>query len=275
MSSITYVSAFYDIGREKWKKFPRSFNQYLNGFRPFINLFSRPHNEISCYNMVVFIDKRHAEKLRQELLPHTKITVIETSPEFLYNNLPMWRTLETERGIMDSPRFKNIVAHRKLCPECYIPEYTLINHCKIDYVCYLIDNGMQYDISPSNFYCWVDFASFQLPEKIPERMLDHTKLDSNRINYTLINPITPDDQNIILTMTNAHEKIGGFFFYGNAHIIKQYQSLYHEVLKYYQTVLGLADDDQALALSCYFIRPDMFAMHYTGKWHEALNYFQK
>lgn len=273
--SITYVTAFYDMGRDKWKKFPRTFDEYLNGFRPFIKMFSQSIEEIGMYQMVVFIDKKHAEKLRKELQSNTKITLIEIDFQFLWDNLPMWKTLEIERTVMSTQKFKNLVAHRSLCPECYIPEYTLINHCKIDYVCHVIDNGAAYNISPSDFYCWVDFASFQHPEKIPERMLDPQKLNPNRINYTLINPITDSDRDVIQTMVYALEKVGGFFFYGGKSILKQYQMLYHNVLNYYQNVLGLADDDQALVLLCYFYRPDMFKMHLTGKWHQALIYFQK
>ncbi|MDB4413284.1 hypothetical protein N9189_02045 [Pirellulaceae bacterium] len=275
MSSITYVSAFYDLGRDKWKTFPRTFEEYLKGFRPFIEMFSQPPEEIGMYNMVLFIDSKHIETLRKEIHPHTKITLIPIDSQFLWDNLPMWRTLSIEKYIMETQRFKNIVAHRSMCPECYIPEYTLINHCKIDYICHLIDKCALYKVSPSDYYCWVDFGYNMLPERIPERMLDPQKLDPNKVNYTLINPITQSDRDILQTMSHALEKVGGFFFCGSSYILKQYQTLYHQVLTYYQNVLGLADDDQALVLACFFHRPDMFAMHYTGKWHEALVHFQK
>ena len=273
MTSITYVTAFCDLGREKWNKFHRTFDEYLNGFRPFIEMFSRTTNEIAQYRMVVFIDKKHIDRLQQELCLETKITLIPIDFEWMHKNLPMWRTLEIERSVMSTPYYKNMVAHRNSCPECYIPEYTLINHCKIDYICHLIDNPSTYNIS--DYYCWVDFGSFQLPEKVPERMLDVSKLDPYKINYTLINPITHIDRDPLHTVVFAAEKVGGFFFAGSKILLKQYQALYHSVLNYYQNVLGIADDDQALVLACYFMRPDLFAMHYTGIWHYALIYFQK
>jgi len=40
----------------------------------------------------------------------------------------------------------------------------------------------------------------------------------------------------------------------------EYQALYHETLEYFQDN-NIADDDQHLALRCYFKNPNLFKLH--------------
>ena len=62
------------------------------------------------------------------------------------NLLPILKTLEKEREIMNSVDFKNTVGSRIIFPEHTFPEYTLLNHSKIDILCSLIDsNKINYD----------------------------------------------------------------------------------------------------------------------------------
>jgi hypothetical protein len=170
---------------------------------------------------------------------------------------------------MRSDSFRNTIPHRLCFPEHTIPEYTLINHCKIDFICYAIDN----DISDAGYYAWVDFGYCRFPEITPKRLLDLGKLDLDRVNYTLINNLDDRDKNIFYTLMNAPERIGGFFFFGNKKILKEYQALYHGILTRYQQY-GIADDDQALAVACYWESPDMFHLHGPWGWHKALVRFQ-
>ena len=39
--NICYITMYYDIGRDKWKSFKRTFEEYLEGFLPFIELFRK------------------------------------------------------------------------------------------------------------------------------------------------------------------------------------------------------------------------------------------
>ncbi len=264
---LCYISSFYDMNRDKWTHFKRSFNDYLLDFKPFINIFTSPTNQ---YEMVLFLDKKHIDPVTKLLKPHTRIKLIEIDEEFMNHELPMWKTLPRERQIMNSLNFKSIIPHRLRFPEHTIPEYSLINHCKIDFINYVIKE----EISNAEYFCWVDFGYFKKPENIPGNFLDINKLNKDKINYTLINRLDSRDRNIQYTLLNAPEKIGGFFFFGNRENMKKYQKLYHEVLDYFQNTLNIADDDQHLALVCYFRKPELFALHYTGQWHQALKYFQ-
>lgn len=109
----------------------------------------------------------------------------------------------------------------------------------------------------------------------PLPQLHLTKIDADRVNYTLINPIDPlVDKNIMYTLQNAPEKVGGFFFCGNKESLIVYRELYHRVHELLQHQ-SIVDDDQHLALLCYLERPDLFCMHHLGGFHKALTTFQK
>jgi hypothetical protein len=271
--NICYVTAYYDIGRSSWGNFTRTFDDYLKSFEPYINLFKTDKSDGDI--LVVFIDKKCEQQLRTFIKDVSQgnpvsINIIPIDNEFM-NTLPMWKTLEREREIMVNQDFKNLLGPRQNFPEHIHPEYTLINHCKIDLICSLIDS----DKFGFEFYAWVDFGFFNRKENIPERLLDINKLDINTVNYSLINDIDERDKDIVYTLQIAPEKIGGFFFFGRKDILKQYQKLYHDTLKSFQNHLSIADDDQHLALRCYFKKPELFTLHNLGKWHVVLKKFQK
>lgn len=266
MTNICYVSAFYDLSRENWKYFNRTFEDYLTCFQPYIDMFCKEDTK-GC-EMVVYIDVNRSEQFKKAIPKNCKMKVIDIDKVFM-NNLHIWRKLSREREIMNSESFRLLIPHRLYFPEHTIPEYTLINHSKIDFVNYTIDN-----VCDVEYYSWVDFGYFKLPNYIPTNFLDVNKFDTSRINYTLINQLTEHDKSIMYTLTNAPERIGGFFFFGSKECMKQYQQLYHNVLEYFQNTLNIADDDQALALACYYTNKDLFKLHMLGEWHKALIHFQ-
>lgn len=273
--SLCYVTMFFDIGRDKWKNvFTRTFTQYLKEFEPFIPLF----NKKTCKDdlLVVFIDKKWESMLFEKINLYKiddnsfNIKVVGIDNNFM-NFLPMWNTLKREDEVMHSQYFKSIIADRYIYPEHTYPEYTLINHCKIDLICALIESKkINYD-----YYCWVDFGFFKLKENIPDNLLDINLFNLQTINYSLINQIDELDKNVYYTLKRAPEKVGGYFFLGHKNKLKEFQKLYHEILNYFQNTLNIVDDDQHLVLQCYFKNPSLFTMHYLGKWHTILREYQQ
>ena len=265
--NICYVTSYYDIGRDSWDGFTRTFDEYLRDFEPFITLF----NKDKCGDdmLIVFIDDKHESQLREKIDENTvNIKLIPTNDDFM-NTLHMWKTLEREQEVMDNPKFKEILRWRQIYPEHVYAKYTLINHCKIDLICSLFD---KFDYE---YYAWADFGFFKLEYNIPDKLMDINKLNLNTINYTLMNHLDDVDIDVFYTLQIAPEKIGGFFFFGRKDKLLEYQELYHDVLDWFQNELQYADDDQHLALQCYFKRPELFTLHYNGAWHKAFVYFQK
>lgn len=265
MSKVCYVTAYLDIGRGDWVNFKRDFDTYLEHFTPYIKLFDDNKNE--NVEMIVYIDEKYYERLNKLIRSDIPIRLIKINEKFLIKNSEIWNHLQKEIEILDSKEYKTRFKHRLKFPENNNAKYTLVNHIKIDYIVYSMG------LSQANYFCWTDFGYFQNKNRIPSKLIDINKLDLDKVNFTLINPLTEHDKNILYTMDYAPERFGGFFFFGNRDILKKYRDLYSKVHLYFQKN-NLVDDDQHLSLRCYFLKPDMFKLHMLGGWHKALIYFQ-
>lgn len=263
---LCYVTAFLDIEREKWIYFQRSFEKYFDSFTILVDLFKK--NYTPDYELIVFIDEKHYDRILNVVNNIVGITVIKIDNTFMQNNIPIWKRLEKETEIMNSDTFKNLLSHRLKYPEHNNPKYTLINHAKIDFVNLAIEK------SNAEYFCWVDFGYFQNKNTVPEKLIDVNLLNKEKVNYTLINPLSDNDKSVFYTIMNAPERIGGFFFFGNRKVLKEYQTLFHQVHLWFQEN-NLADDDQHIALQCYFKNPELFYLHSLGEWHKALISFQR
>lgn len=266
MNKLCYVTSFLDLNRENWKSFSRGFDKYFSDFLPYVELFK--NNTSEEHELMVFIDKKHFERVNKACKGVSNIRVIPIDRNFLSTISPLWQRLDKEREVMESGNYKSLIPHRLNFPEHYNPEYTLINHAKIDIIMYATR------FTDSRYFCWSDFGYFSYPERIPKRLIDIELLDKERINYTLISEPTDEDKDVLYTLQNAPERIGGFFFFGNRYVLRAYQTLFHKVHESLQKQ-GIVDDDQHLALRCYFLKPSLFKLHNLGGWHKALTHFQK
>lgn len=268
MNEITFITFFYDIGREKWKLHPRSVNEYLISF-----LFFKHFN----YKMIVFIDDHYYNKLISYYGNLTSnITFIPINIEWLNENIWAWSRYEKEKELMNSDYYKSLIPERinQHYPENTIPEYTILTHSKIDFVNYVIDNNLTND----QHLAFVDFGYFhnKMDERfIPKDVIDINKLDLDKINLCAIKCVEQKDKDVIYTLKNAPEKIGAYFFFGNKDNFKKFQELCHKWLIKYQEEYKICDDEQALWLQCYFDNPGLFKIWSFGWWHQALKYFSK
>lgn len=265
MKKICYVSAFLDIGRKNWTSFARSFDQYLNDFLPYIDMFK--NNPDTCHEMIVFIDENVKHLLIEKIPDNLPFKVIGINEEYLCKNTIMWNKLSRETEILNSSEYKHKFAHRIGYPENNNPKYTLINHIKIEFVTHAGN------FSDADLFCWTDFGYFKLKENIPIYMLNPYLFNCDKVTYTLLNNPSEKDNDIYYTMCCAPEVIGGFFFCCGKKIAQEYRDLYVFIHQKFQDN-NLVDDDQHLALRCYFEKPELFDLVYTGKWHNALIKFQ-
>jgi hypothetical protein len=265
---ITYITSFIDINRTNWSQFTRSFEDYYKSFEPFFKLFDTRVCESD--NLIVFIDQKHYSFLHKKLIELSYITNITLIP-ITTDDLPKWKYIEREFEIMNDINFMSKLGTRTHFPEHNYPEYTLINHSKIDLICLAIE---KYE-NKNQYFSWVDFGYFSKQQNIPVRLLDINKLDKDRINYSLINPIEKQDFDINFTLMNAPEVVGGFWFFGPKDAMISYQKLYMEVFLKFQDDC-IADDDQHVVLQCYHKNPDLFSFvkHLYG-WHKILKLYQK
>lgn len=258
--SLCIVSAFLDIGRQEWTTFRRSLSQYFNNFLP----YTKFHHE-----MIIFMDDKHVNTLKSICNNRKNIVIIPINTEWMKENIYAYSQLKQETEIMNSDKFKELVKHRLHHPECSKPLYNIMQHAKIDFVAYTINNKL----SMADYYAWSDFGYFQDFSRIPQRELDINKFDLYKINFQGISALTEKDFDIIYTLTTAPERIGGFFYLGSPEKLLLYQKLYHKVCKDFHN-LHIVDDDQHIMIQCYFQQPELFHIWNLGGWHLTYLYFQ-
>lgn len=265
--SFTIISSFYDIGREHWQVSGRNMEHYFLCFEEF---FFQP------YKQIVFIDDRYIDRIynMKKKYNDTKLTVIPINEEWMKKNIWCWNFLDKEIEIMSSESYLNLVKNRYTDPEVRYPKYTLINHAKIDFVCYAINNNLVED----DLVAWSDFGCRKNTDSSTYKMFnkfDFSLIDYNKLNVCILKDIIESDKDIIHQIINQNPTITGGFYIGNKMILKKYQELYHITLLTFQ-FYNLADDDQHIMLRCYLQCPELFKLRYTNnEWNLCYTFFEE
>ena len=262
MSSVCFVTSFINIDRENWDNiFKRSVHVYINNFIPYLTMDE---------NIIVFSDPSIYDTLVKLSIDKPKIRIIEITKDLL-TQIKSWSYIEKETGVMKSDTYLKLTSHRRHFPENSIPNYNVLQHCKTDFIKYVIDNNL----TNSPLIAWTDFGFFSDKSKIPTAKFDISKVIKDKINYCSINNYIPNDSlDIYNEIANPHEIIGGFFFISTKEKHLEFNNLYHKVLneEFYDN--NLVDDDQHIVLRCFFRNPDLFYFHNTG-WHGTFLHFQE
>lgn len=265
---VVIVTAFYDIGRGDWPNiYQRSAQKYLNSFKNYLNLE---------YEMFIFLDERYMAVFNDT--KYEKKTFIPINMDWLKANTKSWSQTDRVRDIMASKIYTDTLKNRIESghPENISPEYNIINHSKIDFINYLIENNF---FQPETFICWSDFGYHNSilqnnPNNYPTCVLDPNKFDLNNLNFCLRNTIVPEDSDPLETLKNAREVFTGSFFAGPINKMVQLYNLYHKCLDELYD-MGISDDDQHVYLRCWFNNAKIFTLYVSqNKWPDGLNYFQ-
>ena len=252
-----FVTVFLDIDRSKWQKYSRDVSKYMNQFRNLVSL---------NIPLVVYIDEKFHENVLDIIKynrPYGLYTeVISINKTFLEKNIYLWSRLDRERDIMKSESYQNkIPIKRKQNPEHKFPEYTLINHAKIDFIA--LTMNILHQNHPYKYYGWVDFGYFHHSSLVPYGPLHLQALNLNNINYMIVNRLDELDGDPFYTLQNAPEKVAGAFFFGPVQALKDYQKAYHQAIQELQRK-EIADDDQAVVAYIYYNIFHNITFHIAG-----------
>jgi hypothetical protein len=267
---ITLITAFYDIGRENYVLYNRSIYTYINSFLNYLNI---------DYKMIVFIDDRYIDIILKyyEKSKYKNKTFIPINEEWLCKNIPSWSLLDKETEIMNSEYFKTLLKERIeiFIPETIYPKYTLINHSKIDFVCYAINN-----LNVNDYCVWTDFGyhhSILLNNTnlCPKTLISLNNINTNKLIFFQYNQFNEDDKNIINLTKSGKMIIQGAYFSGNKENLLKLQTLYKECLKELHDN-NITDDDQHIYFRCYLKKPELFTLYGGNSIHNGLglNIFQ-
>lgn len=247
---ICYVTAFLDLNRDDWSYFSRSKQSYIDSFYKLAELFDKEEKN----KLIVYCDDTI------KLNSYKNVTVIYINREWLRNNT-IWSRIDREKEICYNNEFIALTEKVRTFPEINNYEYTMINHCKIDFI--------YNSFSPEfDYYCWVDFGYVSKGSIIA--LLDIEKMVVDKINYCVVNqPCYNKSAHFHLIV--APEIICGSWFFGRKDKLLEYRCLYHIIHSKFQSA-NIIDDDQHLALQCWYSQPNLFALHELGEWHRTFDY---
>ncbi|CAH1783379.1 unnamed protein product, partial [Owenia fusiformis] len=256
--SVTIVTGLFDIGRKRWSSFKRTYHDYLNFAQNVLKL---------DVNLVFYVEERgryFVEKHRRGKEHKTEVIVTE------WKNLTFYRYLTAIETIMGSKEFKlnnRLLNH----PEGFSALYNLLMSSKFS----IMYETTLRNTFHSDYFFWMDAgyghgnSSIFPPENCPWAPCN---ILTDMISYINLYPtdVYKPAINRLYKMSVAPALNGGFFG-GSKNAIHTYHKLYKAVLEDWLKN-GRIDDDQTMALACYFKKPNLFNL-VPGGWNDVFKLF--
>lgn len=258
MSEITIVTAFFDVGREKWeRKFQRSAQEYLTFFR----FWARIRNRIVVYTEPELVESimaiRHAFGLKERtrVIPIEDVTLLEPN---LYRKM---------KDVLKNPsavRFRK----RPQNPESYNADYNYITNMKI----WFLKNTVEKKFAQGRV-AWVDFGynhggvyytkqeefdflwEYPFSEKI--HFFTLKELDDIPIFELVRSMKTYFSAGIMIVPDRLSARLWEMFRENILHLL----------------ACGMCDDEQTVMLMVYRQEPDLFTVHKIYDWFEPWKKF--
>jgi hypothetical protein len=245
--SMLFVSAFKDIGREKWPDYTRSNELYLTYF---MNLAINIQHKL-----IVFVEPHIHKILLTKSLPSNIILLDSGLVKTFYDKF-----IESERTIINSENYKNkIPIDRKSNPEHWNAEYNLVNHSKINYVSYCKREFPDYE-----YYSWLDFGCIRNTVNDVPKRINYEKLN-NKISYLALLPIPRTILSANEMLRSHAVYLAGSQFVVHKDLVEKFETLYETQLIEWKKE-GICDDDQNLVLQIYNKNKDLFELFHSNQW---------
>jgi mannosyltransferase OCH1-like enzyme len=253
-NDILFVTAFKDINRINFKTHKRSVDDYIKYFLNFANNIK--------YNLVVFLEEDIKKKITNKY-NFNKNIIFEnfSNVNTFYNNF-----LNKEKEIMNSQTFRSKLSHNRIdsCPEVYSPEYTLINHSKINFVKYAKDKYNSYQ-----FYSWIDFGYVRNVDDVP-KIFNHN-LEKKIIYQTMLQiPEKKIYENELINLDDM-KYIAGSSFIIYKDLIDIFETKYKEKIIEWQNNY-ICDDDQSLVLQLFYENKNLFKLIIDSNWFQLFKH---
>lgn len=247
MTSTTIVTAFVDIGRDKWvgEKNGQLIAPYIKRdvetyFKRFERL-TKLKNKIICFTESKFFDRIKSIREDIELIG---IDSIWDDHRPLLNKI---------NSIQQNPKFINFVT-RPSAPEYWSPEYVAINFMKSHFVNYAVEQGM---VDTDNA-AWIDFGYCRDEVYCPEGKV--WSFDTKgKINlfaqslFTLSEPVFELIRTGDVIIQGCHVVAPKGMWFTLKQLVNDNLSTLFNV--------NLVDDDQTLLLMAYRSAPDLFEIN--------------
>lgn len=266
-SSITIVTAYFDIGRGDWTankgfrdKLARSTDTYFDYFKNLAAL----ENEMVIYTSADL--KPKIEAIRQG--KPTTVIAIDIHKKFrrIRKKIETVQQDENFRSQLEEQQLKN--------PEYWSPDYVLVCNLKTYFVKKSIDLGLV----TTPMAAWVDFGYCRKTKVTAGLKVWDYPFERERMHFfTIKNGLNINSQQQAFDyMIGNHVYIIGGAVVGAKEKWQELAPLIFESQK--MTLQNkIVDDDQGIFLLCYFKRPELFKLNYLGRgrWFDLFRCYRR
>lgn len=259
--SPVIVTALFDIGRGKWPKYTRTYEQYMSYLSHLLKLRNR---------LVIYTDVRGAEFVRSKRSAYNT-EIFEMS----MRDLPLYRYREEMEAIIREEQ-KNWRFDPKTRdhPEANSADYDIIVNSK-PYFLYNATQSSRFRSLDSTF-AWVDAGyGHGRPGIIPENC--HWRPQLRRDLITVVKMTPAHDKVSRYSITHLYRAdwtvVSGGFIAGDSYTINRFYRFYH---KTFLELLdsGKIDDDQTVLTMMLKNYGSLFnPVHGNGDWYAAFRLF--
>lgn len=261
MDEITIVTAYFNIGREKWKGYERGDNKYVNYF----DFWAKIKNNIIVYTDKNLVNKVYEIREKYGLKEKTKVIAINNLYDIdvlLYNRM---------KEVMENEISLNFHFHKEIKrPEAWNVEYNYVTFLKYYFV-----NKAVIDFNLNGLVSWLDFGfnhggdlgltdtndfnfcwQYNFSKKI--HLFAVKKIEEKRPIFDIIRNL--DTYIMGGIMVAPSYMWGDFYNLARQSIISLLDC-------------GFCDDDQTIALMAYHKNPDLFEIHNVEFWFDGIRNF--
>lgn len=261
MDEITIVTAYFNIGRKKWKGYERGDDKYVNYF----DFWAKIKNNIIVYTDKNLVNKVYEIREKYGLKEKTKVIAINNLYDIdvlLYNRM---------KKVMENEISLNFHFHKEIKrPEAWNVEYNYVTFLKYYFV-----NKAVIDFNLNGLVSWLDFGfnhggdlgltdtndfnfcwQYNFSKKI--HLFAVKKIEEKRPIFDIIRNL--DTYIMGGIMVAPSYMWGDFYNLARQSIISLLDC-------------GFCDDDQTIALMAYYKNPDLFEIHNVEFWFDGIKNF--
>lgn len=261
MDEITIVTAYFNIGREKWKGYERGDNKYVNYF----DFWAKIKNNIIVYTDKNLVNKVYEIREKYGLKEKTKVIAINNLYDIdvlLYNRM---------KEVMENEISLNFHFHKEIKrPEAWNVEYNYVTFLKYYFV-----NKAVIDFNLNGLVSWLDFGF--------NHGGDLGLTDTNDFNfcwqynfskkiYLFAVKKIEEKRPIFDIIRNLDTYIMGGIMVAPSYMWGDFYNLARQSIISLLDC-GFCDDDQTIALMAYYKNPDLFEIHNVEFWFDGIKNF--
>lgn len=252
----TIVTAYFDIGRDRWRRYRRLKDFYFHNAERTLSLDD---------NMVIYIESQYLDfvkKHRQKYPEKTRIIPLRVE------DLDYYKYKDQIQQIMEDPNFQQGLKH-PLCPEVIEPLYDIVVWSKIN----LVVKAIKENFFQTSHFVWLDFGVHKhmlLDNMLNKPLLEHVP---DPIKLLCRSYPHPNDLFINKFYKSHINRLVAAMISGKS---ESFQILDAYLDKEIQKCLKkkVVDSDQSLLTVIFLKHPELFQLYYGDHGQLITNYYQ-